>query len=288
MPLSEKTLDRLANIITGDGGKSPRRTGPQLIEFFRDFGERDLYGPGFPSRHTYTLEKLRKFNGSDRMKGVVSNAFDFFHEDGLQPAVEADSFNSLLHRDGYRLTLEYASGFMEGNRYVEVDPYFAIKPLDKPSVRPECLVSIDHNAIAEQIAKSHARVRNGDYSGAITIAYTLVEQMLKLLVKELLRTDAYDEQGDIRSLYQLVRDPLNLNPATSSIAKPLKSILDGLQKLVAGLYEIANKAGDRHVRRYNPSEHHAKLAVNSAFTLCEFLIESHDHQKRRGTPKIPT
>ena len=54
MNLSANTLERLAGLLTGDPGKSPRRTGPQLIEFFRDFGERDLYGQGFPSRHNYT------------------------------------------------------------------------------------------------------------------------------------------------------------------------------------------------------------------------------------------
>lgn len=285
MQLSATTLDRLANIITGDGGRSPRRSGPQLIDFFREFGERDLYGPGFPSRHAYTIEKLSKFNGSEAMKKIVSKTFDFFHEEKFHPEAVADQFNNLLHRDGYRLALEYASGFMQGDRYTEVNPYFDIKLLEKKSIKPERLVSIDHEAIAEQIAKANSRIRDGDYSGAITSVYTLVEQLLKVLIREILDTKAHEEQGDIRTLYQLVRDPLNLNPAADNIAKPLKPILDGLQKLISGLYEISNKAGDRHATRYKASEHHAKLAVNSAFTLCEFLIESYDHQRRLSNQK---
>jgi hypothetical protein len=47
------------------------------------------------------------------------------------------------------------------------------------------------------------------------------------------------------------------------------------------LFEVANKASDRHARRYSPAPHHAKLAVNVAFTLCEFLLESHEYQKKR-------
>ena len=44
MRISAKTIERLIEITTGNTKKSPDRSGPQLIEFFRDFGERDLYG----------------------------------------------------------------------------------------------------------------------------------------------------------------------------------------------------------------------------------------------------
>ena len=64
-------------------------------------------------------------------------------------------------------------------------------------------------------------------------------------------------------------------------ALPLKPILDGFHKLVSGLYEISNKASDRHARRYNPAMHLAKLAVNAAFDLCDFLVEPRDYQGSR-------
>jgi len=103
---------------------------------------------------------------------------------------------------------------------------------------------------------------------------------LKLILRE--AGVAFKEtEGDIRSLYKIARGPLNLNPGGESIASPLKPILDGFQKLISGLFEISNKASDRHARRYNPAAHHAKLAVNAAFTLCEFLIESRDYQRSR-------
>ena len=68
MRISDKTIQRLIEIITGNTDKSPSRSGPQLIEFFRDFGERDLYGQGFPGRGAYVREKLRQFNGTETMK----------------------------------------------------------------------------------------------------------------------------------------------------------------------------------------------------------------------------
>lgn len=72
------------------------------------------------------------------------------------------------------------------------------------------------------------------------------------------REVAYNyNEGDIRALYRLVREPLNRNPAGEGITGPLKPILEGLQKLVSGLYEISIKAGDRPARRYNPAGRHA-------------------------------
>lgn len=282
MNLSARTIERLVDIITGDSQKSPYRSGPQLIEFFRDFGERDLYGQGFPSRAAYVQEKLRKFNGTEMMERIVSAAFDFFDEDGFNPEVEAEAFNRVLSRDGFRLVIEYGTGWMDGDRYVQANPYFQVEPLIPAAIVPGGLVAISHSAVNEQIAKANKRVAAGDFAGAIASSYTLTEHLLKLILREA-EIPFTENEGDIRSLYKLVREPLNLNPAGETIAAPLKPILDGFQKLVAGLYEISNKASDRHARRYDPAAHHAKLAVNAAFALCEFLVESRDYQKARET-----
>ena len=104
---------------------------------------------------------------------------------------------------------------------------------------------------------------------------------MKLILRE--AGVAFNEnEGDIRALYRLVREPLRLDPAGDDIAAPFKPILDGLQKLVSGLFEVSNKASDRHARRYNPAAHHAKLAVHATFALCEFLVASRDYQRTRN------
>lgn len=280
MRISDRTIELLVEIITGSSEKSPYRSGPQLIEFFRDFGERDLYGQGFPSRVAYVQEKLRKFNGTETMEKIVSAAFDFFGQDNFDPEAEAEAFNRVLATDGYRLVMEYRRGWMEGDRFIEADPYFEVQPLLPAAIVPEGLVAISHNAVNEQIAKANKRIATGDFAGAIASSYTLTEHLLKLILREA-EVSFNENEGDIRALYKLVREPLKLNPADDGIAAPLKPILDGFQKLVSGLYEISNKASDRHARRYNPAAHHAKLAVNAAFALCEFLVESRDYQRSR-------
>ena len=280
MRLSEQSLDRLTRVITGDSRQSRYRTGPELIEFFYDFGERDLYGKSFPARGAYVLDKLRKFNGTEIMKKIVCRAFDFLDDKKFDAVAAGDAFNQVLTRDGFRLEMEYGPGWMSGNDYVRGYPYFEVRSLTGPTVVPTGLASVGHGAIAEQIAKTNAKIETGDFSGSIASAYTLVEELLKLLLLAT-GTGFKTTNGDIRSLYRLLRGPMRLDPSDNGINEPLKPILDGLQKLVGGLYEIANKASDRHARQYNPLRHHAKLAVNAAFVLCEFLVESYEYQKAR-------
>ena len=134
--------------------------------------------------------------------------------------------------------------------------------------------------ISEHIDKARAKIAAGDNAGAITNAYTLVEGLLKEILHS--RKITFNEnEGDIRALYQLVADCLNLNPKGESLESYLKAILQGLKSQVSGLYELANRASDRHARRYNPAAHHAKLAVNATFSLCEFLLDSLQYQQQR-------
>ena len=280
MNLRQRTRERLTEIITGDSGESPYRTGRHLIEFFHDFGERDLYGAGFPTRGHYVLRKLRKFNGTEKIKEIVLAAFDFWDERDFDPESLAAGFNKLLSRDGMRLVIEYAGGWMEGNKSVKGPPYFELRSTVGSPIPPQNLLGINYEAVNEQVTKANSKIETGDLAGAISNAYTLVEELLNHLLSET-HTPYKDTEGDIRTLYGKIKKTLNLDPSEPSIDNSLKPILNGLQKIVAGLYEVANKASDRHARKYNPALHHARLAVSSAFVLCEFLVGSHEYQQSR-------
>lgn len=279
MLLSAKTLDQLNNIITGDKNTSPYRKGYQLVNFFNEFGESDLYGQGFPARPVYVREKLEKFNGTSTMKEIVAAAFDFRGEPGFNAEDAAYQFNTLIARDGFRLVPVDDYGWMEGDKEVRINSRFDVVPLGKRVLAPSSLVAISHEAITEQVRKSNQKIESGDYSGAITNAYTLVEHLLKLLLKET-SIPFRENEGDIRTLYKALQQALNLDP--TKLDETLKPIVGGIQSLVGGIYGMANKSSDRHARRFNPARHHAKLSVNASFALCDFLVESRDYQKARA------
>ncbi|MBX5495318.1 MAG: abortive infection family protein [Bryobacteraceae bacterium] len=157
---------------------------------------------------------------------------------------------------------------------------FVSETLNLAIVQAPTLVQLTEASITEHVDKARRKIEAGDNAGAIASSYTLVEEFLKELLRRT-GTPFKENEGDIRELYKLASDPLNLNPAGETLESYLKAILQGLRQQICGLYELANKASDRHARRYNPACHHAKLAVNAAFTLCEFLLDSYEYQKQR-------
>lgn len=62
--LNVKTIEALGSIITGDGQLSPYRTGPQLVNFFNQYGFDDTYSNGFPSRWKYAESKIIELNNN--------------------------------------------------------------------------------------------------------------------------------------------------------------------------------------------------------------------------------
>ena len=169
-----------------------------------------------------------------------------------------------MERDGFR----YENG------------HFMSDSLSVAIIHAPSLVQLTEASIQEHVEKARHKIVSGDAAGAISNAYTLVEEFLKQLLRKT-GTKFNESEGDIRALYKTVAAPLHLDPKGESLENYLKAILDGLQRQIGGLYELANKASDRHARRYNPAPHHARLAVNAAFTLCEFLLESFQYQENK-------
>lgn len=291
MRLSSKTLSALTEIINGEIPRgyserlSPYRSLGQITKFFRDFGERDIHPhSGAPSRFSYTSEKLEKFNGSEAMARIICNTLEFWGEDNLNPEHAAAHLNTFLRRDGYELVIEERYIRMNGGR-AETEPYFEVRPLRSTVIDTPSLVSLSNSSITEHLAKARMKIDTGDNAGAITNAYTLVEHLLKEILRRT-NTPFKADEGNIRELYRLAIGPMNLDPAGEHLESYLKSILQGLKQQATGLYELANKASDRHARRYQPARHHAKLAVNTAFTLCEFLLDSFEYQTQRKGVKV--
>ena len=91
---------------------------------------------------------------------------------------------------------------------------------------------------------------------------------------------------DVASFNGFTNSQNNVTVAVNEPTLPSPYPIGGVFGVQAtGLYELANKASDRHTRRYNPARHHAKLAANSTVTLCEFLLESLEYQQQRKDRK---
>jgi Abortive infection C-terminus len=270
--LSEQTIAALSSVITGDGERSPYRTGPQLVSFFNEFGSEDTYGNSFPSRWRYAEEKLREFNDTPTMKDILVAALDprpFLGKE-LDVNVAVEHLNQFLEFDNYELRpagKKWEVYKLVGSQIELSHPY-------------ENSVEITHIFIDEQIKKCDKKLAEGDFDGAITNARSLVEAVLSAIEKEFnLNPPEYD--GNLPKLYKRVQNHLNLSPGQESLAECLRQILSGLINIVSGLATLRNRMSDSHVISYKPLEHHARLAVNSAKTLCDFLFETKEYQMRK-------
>lgn len=289
MNISANSRNALAYIISGDTipdkqkALSPYRGMKEIRNFLYDFGVTGLISTEADlSRYNYTLEKLRQLNGTDNIRLIINQALDFWTQD-FDTEAAAVYLDGFLRRDGFQVSLKKRYIRMNGNE-AEYEDYYEVESLNMPTLHTISLISLDKEYITEHIEKARTKIDAGDCAGAITSAYTLVEGFLKELLKQT-QTSYRRDEGDIRELYKLVSEPLNLNPKGENLESYLKNILQGLKSQISGLYELANKASDRHARRYNPARHHAKLAVNAAFCLCEFLLDSYNYQRERAERK---
>lgn len=274
MKVSEYTVEFLANLISGDMTDTPYRSGPKLVQFFNEFGARDVYPPGggFPSRRTYAQEKLRNLNGNVVFRQVILNALDprIFLRDSFDLEPIITKVNENIKHDGYEVV-------PEGMAY-------KIRGLFAGQIKLESSAIVAHElsqlAIDENIKKCEQKLSDADYSGAITNARSLVESVLIGVEKD---TDpnAIEYDGNLQSLYKRVQKHLNLAPDRKDIAEPLKQLLTGLISIIGGLAAIRNKMGDAHATSYRPAQHHAKLAVYAAITLSNFIFETTNYQKSR-------
>lgn len=270
LKLSERTINALGKIVTGDGKLSPYRGGPSLVALFNEFGRNDVYGQGFPSRWKYAEDSIRQLNETPELFLLIEKIFDprefLGTEFNLEKAVEF--FNKYFSYEKHQVIL--AGGYAKVRDLNGVDVAFEhpFKTSQEDS----------HIFIDEQVRKCDEKISSGDYYGAITNARSLVEAVLTEIEKSLdSETPEYD--GDLIKLYKRVAKLINLGPERKDISDTLKQVLTGLNSIVAGLAGLRNKMSDAHVACYKPSKHHAKLAVNSAKTICDFLFESTQYQQ---------
>ncbi len=280
MKVSERTIKAIQRVITGDarltgGPIAPYQSGPDLVAFFNEIGFDDTYswGGGFPSRWAYCEDNLQAINGTDALALAIKAALDprRFLECEFEADSAAEYINGYLKFDGYevRSSGNCFSVFELGGAAVEME------------ARLSAVAPATREFMEEQVDKCEKKLESKDYDGAITNARSLVESVLVDLESRL-DNDASKYDGNLPRLYGRVRKLLNLDPAGKDADDVLRPILTGLVSVVSGLAATRNKMSDAHVRTYRPHRHHARLAVNAAKTLVDFLLDSYEYQREKG------
>lgn len=173
------------------------------------------------------------------------------------------------------------STYVERRNYVREEFKDMIEKIEQlqysdASVSVDTLLNLGNEQMYIQVSWDKAKSKiESDPEGAITSARTLLESCLKYILDSL--GTEYKDNGDLNLLYKHARKELNLSPDQHSEADFIK-VLSGCTSVVGGLAGIRNNLGDSHgkkIKHYKPSSRHAKLVVNLAGAMSEFVIDTY-------------
>lgn len=139
-------------------------------------------------------------------------------------------------------------------------------------IETPAIVLVSRDYIREISTKAVKAIENGDYDNAITKARTLLEEVFIYVVEKKGATPS--DKGDIKRLYAQVKELYQMH-VTPDMDKRTKELLSGLEKILNSISEMRNKNSDAHgvgKNRIRIEEHHARLFVNAALMMADFIL----------------
>ena len=260
----------------------PYLSGPELCNISTKFGLPVSYGwnGGAQSRWVYLDNLFVHCIRNNRCSDLLSFLFSkeqFVHtfrgctateiENAYKTIITTaiDKINGELYFGGHEL-------IQVGNRFV-VQRIGAIVTVEAPSVK-----SIDRDYIVSISGRAMNDIAEGNYDSAITKCRTLMEEVCFYAIEK--KNETPSTSGDIGKLYGQVKTLYNMHQ-DKSLDKRINGLLSGLEKILTAISEMRNKGSDAHgagSNRIKIDEHHARLFVNSAMTMADFVLSVCERQ----------
>ena len=190
---------------------------------------------------------------ANRTPAEIDNAYRY----AIQIILE--NINRLLYFSGYELRILGDKFTMRNlNEKIEVKA---------PSIR-----KIDRNYIKDMADRASHDIEQGFFDSAITKSRTLLEEVFCYVIER--KRENPPQGGDINKLYKKVKDIYEMhgNPDTD---RRINTLLSGLEKIVTAVAELRNNESDAHghgLARQKIKGYHARLLVNSATTMADFIL----------------
>lgn len=163
--------------------------------------------------------------------------------------------------------------YFSGNELVQTGSVFVIQKIGTTiSVAAPSVTAIDRRYITDISERAMKDISDGNYDSAITKSRTLVEEVFCYVIEK--KGVEPSESGDMGKLYNQVKQIYNMHQ-DKDVDKRINGLLSGLEKILSAIAEMRNKASDSHgvgAKRINISDYHARLFVNSAMTMADFVL----------------
>ena len=163
--------------------------------------------------------------------------------------------------------------YFSGNELVQTGSVFVIQKIGTTiSVAAPSVTALDRRYITDISERAMKDISDGNYDSAITKSRTLVEEVFCYVIEK--KGVEPSESGDMGKLYNQVKQIYNMHQ-DKDVDKRINGLLSGLEKILSAIAEMRNKASDSHgvgAKRINISDYHARLFVNSAMTMADFVL----------------
>lgn len=267
--------------IETDTGKDipismPYLSGPTLCDISSRFGLATEYGwsGGALSRWAY-LDNLiahciEKNTVSDLLSFLFSKEQFVQKLNGFTPEVIESAYEQIVST-----IISQINGalYFGGNELIQLNNTFIIRPIGSPiSVIVPTIKTIDRQYISDLSDRAMKDVNEGNFDSAITKSRTLLEETFCYVIEK--KGDTPSDSGDIGKLYNQVKQLYNMHQ-DKNMDKRINGLLSGLEKILSAIAEMRNVGSDSHgvgAKRINISEHHAKLFVNAAMIMADFIL----------------
>ncbi len=254
----------------------PYLSGPTLCDISNKFGLPVTYGwnGGAQSRWAYLDDLLvhciQNKRESDLLAYLFSKGQFVDKLRGQTPEVIEYAYAEIV-----KAVIGQINGalYFGGHELVQVGKVFVIRKLGTTiSVAAPSVKTIDRSYITDLSDRAMKDILDGNYDSAITKSRTLLEEVFCYVIEK--KGEEPSESGDIGKLYNQVKQLYNMHQS-KDMDKRINGLLSGLEKILSAIAEMRNKGSDSHgvgAKRINIADHHARLFVNSAMTMADFVL----------------
>ena len=163
--------------------------------------------------------------------------------------------------------------YFGGNELISDGKQFSIRKIGaKVEVKAPVIKNIDREYIRSISTRAMEDVDKKNYDSAITKSRTLLEEVFCYVIEKDNKTPT--TSGNMGDLYKQVKDSYNMH-GDANTDKRINTLLSGLEKIVSAISEMRNKDSDAHgvgASRIAIDEHHARLFVNAAMAMADFIL----------------
>jgi hypothetical protein len=254
----------------------PHLSGPQLCEMSNKFGLAVSYnwGGGSRSRWEYLDSLMEYCIKNERFSELLSCMFDKAQFVDKLRGLSAQGIED-AHRKIIEETLNHINGELcfGGNELCVVGSKFIVRAIGAVStIEAPTINVIDRHYIKDLYDRALKDIDDGNTDSAFTKSRTIVEETFCYAIEK--ANEIPSDKGDIGKLYGQVKTLYNLGQKQDK-EQWANQLLSGLEKILDAITQFRNKQGDAHgagMKRQVIPERYARLVLNSAFTMAEFVL----------------